>query len=46
MDRLKVMGQNKIIHISGIQKKGVSILASDKINFESKIVKRTNEVTM
>ena len=39
--RLKVKGRKKIFHANGDQKKaGVTILISDKINFEIKTVKR------
>ena len=43
-DRLKVNGWKKIFHTSGDQKKaGVSILISDKTDFERKAVKRDKE---
>ena len=39
--RLKVKGWKKIFHANGNQKKaGVAILISDKIDFETKAVKR------
>ena len=42
--RLKVKGQEKILHANGDQKKaGVAILISDKIDFEIKAVKRDKE---
>ena len=43
-DRLKVKGWEKIFHAYGDQKKpGVSILISDKIDFQIKAVKRDKE---
>ena len=42
--RLKVKGWKKIFHTNGDQKKaGVAILISDKIDFETKSVKRDKE---
>ena len=42
--RLKVKGWKKIFHTNGHQKKaGVTILISDKIDFEIKAVKRDKE---
>ena len=42
--RLKVKGQEKILHANGDQKKaGVAILISDKIDFEIKAMKRDKE---
>ena len=42
--RLKVKGWKKIFHANGDQKKaGVAILISDKIDFETKAVKRDKE---
>ena len=42
--RLKVKGWKKIFHANGDQKKaGVSILISDKIDFEIKAMKRDKE---
>ena len=42
--RLKVEGWKKIFHINGDQKRaGVTILISDKIDFEIKAVKRDKE---
>ena len=42
--RLKVKGWKKIFHTSGDQKKaGVAIVISDKIDFETKAVKRDKE---
>ena len=42
--RLKVKGWKKILHANGDQKKaGVTTLISDKIDFETKAVKRDNE---
>ena len=42
--RLKVKGWKKIFHANGNQKKaGVAILISDKINVETKAVKRDKE---
>ena len=43
-DRVKVNGWKKIFHANGDQKKaGVSILISDKIDFEIKAMKRDKE---
>ena len=41
--RLKVKGWKKIFHANGDQKKGVTILISDKIDFKIKAVKRDKE---
>ena len=44
--RLKVKGWKKIFHANGDQKKaGVSILISDKIDFEIKAIKETKKDT-
>ena len=44
--RLKVKGWKKIFHANGEQKKaGVTILISDKIDFQIKAVKRDKEDT-
>ena len=42
--RLKVKGWKKIFHTNGDQKKaGLAILISDKVDFETKAVKRDKE---
>ena len=41
--RLKVKGWKKIFHANRDQKKGVTILISDKIDFKIKAVKRDKE---
>ena len=41
--RLKVKSWKKIFHANGDQKKGVTILISDKIDFEIKAVKRDKD---
>ena len=42
--RLKVKGWKKIFHANGDQKKaGVAIIISDKIDFETKVMKRDKE---
>ena len=44
--KLKVKGWKKILHANGNEKKaGVAVLISDKIDFETKTVKRDKGIT-